>query len=279
MPSALIVISGPPLPGRWALARAVEKRLGARRFPEGTPRADLEAALQDSACVLVDGDLATSAERAELLLLSADERVLVNWICARAEADREIFHRYASRPPLQAEAELARYLEDARRREPVRVESSGERLVQVGAQAPLADQVLAVVTALAPRAPPPVEAERRPRVLLVEDDADERQITAEVLRELGCAVEIAPDGAVALDLLADDPDGIDLVLTDQQMPGLSGIELVREIGRRCPHVRAALITAYGDRPTIQEALDQRAVLLEKPLSVMDLRRVIDELVR
>ena len=70
-------------------------------------------------------------------------------------------------------------------------------------------------------------------------------VLAEVLRELGWAVEIAPDAAVALALVESDP-GIELVLSDHRMPGMTGVELARELWQRHPAVRAVLLTAFGD---------------------------------
>src|SRR5512135_2967341 len=100
MPPTLIVLSGPPLPGRWSLARALERRLGAERFAvdaDSVALLDIMRALAvPGACVLVDGDLATREARAEILELGDErvERVLVEWRCSRKEAEREVFHRY-----------------------------------------------------------------------------------------------------------------------------------------------------------------------------------------
>src|SRR3954470_23108761 len=82
MPSTLIVLTGPPLPGRWSLARALERRLGARRFvaePEDVALFDIMRALAGGAATtLVDGDLPSREARAEVLELGDDscERVL-----------------------------------------------------------------------------------------------------------------------------------------------------------------------------------------------------------
>src|SRR4051812_11390596 len=122
MPSTLIVLTGPPLPGRWSLARAIEQRTGARRFhadPDSVPLFEIVRALE-AGYLLVDGDLATREARAEVLELAADASVLlVEWRCPRQQAEREVFHRYASRPRVLASAELERYLEDARKRDRV----------------------------------------------------------------------------------------------------------------------------------------------------------------
>src|SRR5207302_95133 len=136
MSSSLIVLSGPPLPGRWSLARALQRRFGARRFVAdagSVPLIDITRALERGECVLVDGDLPTPAARHEVLdLHEAGARVLVEWRCERQEAEREIFHRYASRPAVLARAEFGGYLDDVARRTPVGEELDEGSVVRVG---------------------------------------------------------------------------------------------------------------------------------------------------
>jgi CheY-like chemotaxis protein len=98
----------------------------------------------------------------------------------------------------------------------------------------------------------------------------------EVLAELGCDVEPAASGAAAMARLEAGAD-VDVLISDQRMPGMSGIELTRALARSHPRVRAILLTAFGDEETCREALRARAVtVLAKPLRVVDLQRVLDE---
>ena len=69
-------------------------------------------------------------------------------------------------------------------------------------------------------------------VLVVEDNDLERQITADTLRDEGFAVEEAPIGKRALELLA--LSRFDVVLTDLMMPGMSGEELLAKVKRAIP---------------------------------------------
>jgi CheY-like chemotaxis protein len=270
MHSTLIVITGAPLPGRWALARAVARRLAARLFYGAV---DGPA---DGECLIVHGDLLTPTMRADVLSLPADERVLVEWMCSQAEAHREIFHRWVRRPVELAERELDRYASWMARVVPVE-DCEAETVVRVGAQAPLGDQVLRVLSALRPRPDRPNRPETRATsVLVVEDDPDQRLMVGEVLSELGCQVELAPDAGVALALLESEP--FDLVLSDERMPGLSGSELAAEVAQRYPATRVVLLTAFADGPTVERALGARAGnVLAKPVSVVDLQRVLDDL--
>jgi CheY-like chemotaxis protein len=99
----------------------------------------------------------------------------------------------------------------------------------------------------------------------------------EVLFELGCDVELAPDGPAALALLEERAHGIDLVISDQRMPGMTGVELAEILAVRHPSVRLVLLTAHADREVVERALGAHARnVLRKPVSVMDLRRLVDD---
>jgi CheY-like chemotaxis protein len=276
----LVVLSGPPLPGRWSLARRLQGRLGARRLAADSAAVELGRAVVAPGWLLVDGDLPRASERRALLgRAAAVAPLLVEWRCERAEAERAIFHRYASRPGCLAEAELRRYEEDAQEREPADDSELPRRArrVAIDAALPLEEQLAAVLAALPVAvAPPGAAAETRRRVMVVEDDDDERALLAEVLAELGFAVEPAPDAGVALALL-DEGVQVDLMISDQRMPGMTGIELTRTLAQRHPEVRTVLLTAYGDPETCQAALEASVVsVLAKPLRVVDLQRVLDE---
>jgi CheY-like chemotaxis protein len=225
MASCLIVLSGPPLPGRWSLARALERRCGARRLVAdgggGLP-GELARALAGDGCFLVDGDLPTASARRAVLEAQRERRVLVEWRCSDEQAEREIFHRYASRPAVLARAELARYRADLARRVPVGGEPA--EVVRIDAELPLDEQVETVARVVGDAACPAARGDERRgrRVMVVEDDPDQRAMLAEVLEELGLQVELAPDAGVALALLDEGAD-VELLISDQQMPGMTGI--------------------------------------------------------
>ncbi len=83
------------------------------------------------------------------------------------------------------------------------------------------------------------------RILVVDDDAMAGEMIGAVLEELGHVVVLAGDGVGARDTLAADA-GIGLIVSDMNMPGVSGLDLfrgLREQGRRVPFI---LLT--GDAP-------------------------------
>lgn len=83
------------------------------------------------------------------------------------------------------------------------------------------------------------------RILLVDDDHYVREVTAQMLRELGFGVVVAESGTGALQLLGDGCE-IDLLLADFAMPGMNGGELARAVRARLPHLPVLFITGYAD---------------------------------
>ena len=83
------------------------------------------------------------------------------------------------------------------------------------------------------------------RVLLVEDEALIRLVTAEMLRDEGFEVFEARDGDEARALL-NDPDTFDVLFTDVRMPGtLDGIDLVLLVRRRHPTIPVLVVSGYA----------------------------------
>lgn len=119
--------------------------------------------------------------------------------------------------------------------------------------------------------PEPIPAEERPmKVLAVDDDALVLLNTAMMLEDLGHAVLEATSGDQALQLLEAHPD-INLVITDQAMPRMTGLELAAEIGERRPGLPVILASGYAD---IEEARLLKLPRLAKPFGQHDLQRVI-----
>jgi DNA-binding NtrC family response regulator len=101
-------------------------------------------------------------------------------------------------------------------------------------------------------------------VLVVEDNELERQITADTLREEGFAVEEAPLGKRALELLQS--SRFDVVLTDLMMPGMSGEELLLKVKEQYPTTEVVVLTAHGTPESGFKAAQQGAFYyLPKPV--------------
>lgn len=100
-------------------------------------------------------------------------------------------------------------------------------------------------------------------LLVVDDEPDLREILGMMLEPIAAQVRVAPDGREALRLL--ESERIDAVLSDINMPGMSGLELLAQAragGFSTPFV---MLTAFGDRENMREALRLGATdFLDKP---------------
>ena len=95
------------------------------------------------------------------------------------------------------------------------------------------------------------------RILIVDDTAVDRRLAGGLLESAGHAeVEYAENGLQALDRIAAQPP--DLVVTDLQMPELSGLQLVEQIRLHYPNIPVILMTARGSEAIAVEALERGA---------------------
>ncbi len=94
------------------------------------------------------------------------------------------------------------------------------------------------------------------RILFVEDDASGREVGAFNLRKAGYELEAVESGEAALEAFDKHPH--DLVITDLRMPGMSGLDLLRDIKKRSAETPVLVITAYGSIDTAVEAMKQGA---------------------
>jgi CheY-like chemotaxis protein len=114
-------------------------------------------------------------------------------------------------------------------------------------------------------------AGRHCRILLVDDDALVRMGTADMLEDLGHEVVEAGSAAEALTLLQSGVR-LDMVITDQAMPGMRGTELAAQIGRKYPGLPIILATGYAELPNEE---DPGLPRLSKPFRQEDIGKIID----
>jgi two-component system, cell cycle sensor histidine kinase and response regulator CckA len=103
-------------------------------------------------------------------------------------------------------------------------------------------------------------------VLVVEDQEDVRMLTCMILRDAGYQVLAAAGGEEALAIARHHEGAIRLMLTDVIMPGMNGKELAARMAPIRPATRVIFMSGYTDRV----ALEDRAVLLEKPFTAQKL---------
>src|ERR1700678_3439715 len=118
-------------------------------------------------------------------------------------------------------------------------------------------------------------------ILVVDDEPDVevlfRQQFRRDLRAARFTMEFAQSANMALQRIADAGDqSLILILSDINMPGMSGLELLPKAKAMRPDVPIIMITAYGDAETQRKALENGAEgLLTKPIDFTTLRSEID----
>lgn len=111
------------------------------------------------------------------------------------------------------------------------------------------------------------------RILVVDDEAYIRDLVRETLRSRNYDTSTAANGVEALDRLS--REKFDIVVTDVVMPGMAGLDLVKQIKKVHPHVRVIVLTGYPRNADIGDFLLQGADdLLPKPFRANDLVAVI-----
>jgi CheY-like chemotaxis protein len=109
-----------------------------------------------------------------------------------------------------------------------------------------------------------MNAIRLKNVVLVDDDPEILWGLGRCLTREGFKVTTCVDGAEAVPYLENTP--CDVLITDVQMPRLNGLALLEWVRKNRPHVRVAVITAFGSEAVKQLSLRKGAILyLEKPL--------------
>jgi nitrogen regulation protein NR(I) len=115
------------------------------------------------------------------------------------------------------------------------------------------------------------------RILLIEDDANLAANLRQVLEDEGFSVTHASRGDDGLRRA--NTGGFDAVLTDLRLPGLGGLELVRQLHEAQPHLPLILMTAHGTIETAIEATKGGAYdYLQKPFEIPELLALLNKAV-
>jgi CheY-like chemotaxis protein len=119
-------------------------------------------------------------------------------------------------------------------------------------------------------------------ILIVDDDPDTCRNLADILADVGYAVDTAPDGLSALDLVR--RNAYRVALLDYRMPGMDGLTLCHEIRKMRADTIAIIVTAYTGHATLEQLISAGASrILPKPVEVRELletlRKLCDEKTR
>ena len=116
-------------------------------------------------------------------------------------------------------------------------------------------------------------ADARPTVLIIDDEADLRELVELTMLRMGLAVQVAESVSEAKALI--DTQKFDLCLTDMRLPDGEGLEVVRYIQAKNSDLPVAVITAYGNTENAVAALKAGAFdYVSKPLSLDQLRTLV-----
>jgi PAS domain S-box-containing protein len=115
-------------------------------------------------------------------------------------------------------------------------------------------------------------------ILIVEDQEDVRSMITTMIKRFGHKVSTANSGMEGLDVIRENPDMYDLVITDYNMPKMSGLEMVHQASLDIPDLRFVLLSGYslekmGD---LIKGLPSFKAVLHKPVSKKQLEEVIQE---
>jgi len=115
-------------------------------------------------------------------------------------------------------------------------------------------------------------SDRKLVILTVDDDPLVGLNTSSILEELGHKVHSASSGTRALEILGQEPN-IELLITDQAMPHMTGIDLIKNIRAEKPDFPAIIATGYAELPHGEA---DGIPKLAKPFRQQDLAAIIDE---
>jgi two-component system response regulator RegA len=116
------------------------------------------------------------------------------------------------------------------------------------------------------------------RVLVVEDEVRMRDLLVRALEGWGFAVASARSGEEAIRL--NDQTPFDIVLLDLNLPGVDGIETLRRLREKAPHLQAIVLTGFASVESAKQAVHLDVVeFLTKPAHLGELEHAIDRALR
>ncbi|MFZ3170974.1 MAG: response regulator [Carboxydocellales bacterium] len=110
-------------------------------------------------------------------------------------------------------------------------------------------------------------------ILIVDDQMGVRMLLNEAFQEVGYKVELAANGPEAL--IKIDQVRPDIVLMDMKMPGMSGLEVLREVKKQGKELKVILMTAYGELEIVAEAMELGVTeYVTKPFDINEVRGLV-----
>ncbi len=117
---------------------------------------------------------------------------------------------------------------------------------------------------------------QKPRILIADDEKNIRFTLAHALERSGYEIATAVNGEDALKQM--EAAEFDLLLLDLRMPGMDGMEVLREAAERYPGTRVVIVTAHGTVENAVEAVKLGAAdFIQKPFSPTEIRDLVAEI--
>jgi two-component system, NtrC family, response regulator AtoC len=116
------------------------------------------------------------------------------------------------------------------------------------------------------------------RILLIDDDHDIRQSVGDYFEARGHIITCAPNGEAGLSAL--DEHSVDIVISDIQMPGIDGFEVLEQIKKKSPNTEVIMVTGFGDIDSAVKAMRQGAFdFFTKPIKMRELTASMERTLR
>ena len=117
------------------------------------------------------------------------------------------------------------------------------------------------------------------QILFVEDDLDQLITTPRLLKTMGHNVTPIREPEECLEMVRDMPHRFDLVITDYDMPGMSGADLARSLAAVAPGLPVILVSGREDAVAASEGLPNIRHVVIKPYDKNDLTAVIGDVMK
>lgn len=116
---------------------------------------------------------------------------------------------------------------------------------------------------------------KKTHILVMEDDQSISAALDMILTEAGYDVDVAETGEAALELF--EQNQFDLIIADLKLPGINGMEVIRQVKEKKPEMEVIVITGVGTQPIAEEALELGAHdFLPKPFTDDQIKTAINE---
>ncbi len=116
------------------------------------------------------------------------------------------------------------------------------------------------------------------KILVIDDDKSARLLLERVLSRAGHTVTLVDNGEQGLTLLS--KDAYDLIITDKNLPGIDGLEVLRLAREQIPNLQAIVITGFPTPETKSSARDLGVFsYVTKPFGILDILGTCDSAIR